>query len=211
MFVKPDTMMLCHVSDKFAGATTFNLTVNGKTYDASILNGTSGYCSGNTSYSYQYLQSRTRCLPDTANPTYQWGFSVMLSGLFVMIHFVWAITMYIVWQDAQFGSTLVKNGYQMTQLRAAFTMAKAAKRKTGMGEKQLVRADTKELQQELYGTRKTKGTNVEYTIFEESDEEHGRAETVRRRIVRPKDDDDNDGFVEIPMNSSTPSGTAMSR
>jgi hypothetical protein len=135
----------------------------------------------------------------------------MLSGLFVMIHFVWAITMYIVWLDAQFGSTLVKNGYQMTQLRAAFTMAKAAKRKTGMGEQQLVRADTKELKQELYGTRKTKGTNVEYTIFEDSDEEHGKAETVRRRIARPKDDDDDDGFVEVPMTSSAPSGTAMSR
>jgi hypothetical protein len=37
----------------------------------------------------------------------------------------------------------------MTPLRAAFAMAKAAKIKTGMREGQLVRADTRELEQEL--------------------------------------------------------------
>jgi hypothetical protein len=190
VFVSPDTTTLCHISDKFAGATTFNISVNGKTYDAAEINGTSDYCYGNTSYSFVYLQSKSRCLPDTSNPRYQWGFSIMLSGLFVMFHFAWALTMYIVWQDAQFGSSLVQMGYQMTPLRAAFAMAKAAKRKTGLGEKQLVRANTKELEQELYGTRKTKGTKVEYTIFEDSDEEHGRVDSVRRRMVGPKDDDE---------------------
>lgn len=95
--------------------------------------------------------------------------------------------MYIVWQDAQFKSTLVKSGYQMTHLRAAFAMAKAAKRKTGMNEKQLVRADTGELKQELYGTRRMKGTKVEYRLFEDGNEEHGDVEVVvRRRPVRPK-------------------------
>jgi hypothetical protein len=59
----------------------------------------------------------------------------------------------------------------MTPLRAAFAMAKAAKRKTGLGEGQLVRANTKELEQELYGGKKMAGTSVEYSIFGDEDEE----------------------------------------
>jgi hypothetical protein len=111
----------------------------------------------------------------------------MLSGLFIFLHFGWSITMYVIWLDAQLKSTLVKAGYQLTPLRAAFAMAKAAKRRTGLGEKQLVRANTKELEQELYGTRRTKKTNVEYGIFEAADEEHGEVKSViRRRPVKLK-------------------------
>jgi hypothetical protein len=106
--------------------------------------------------------------------------------------------MYALWQDAHWNSTLVKSGYQMTALRAAFAMAKAARRKTGMGEKQLVRANTKELNQELYGSRKIQGTSVEYGIFEEGDEEHGE---VRRRIVRPKDEDEGQEMATIVESS----------
>ncbi|KAF2823952.1 hypothetical protein CC86DRAFT_372107 [Ophiobolus disseminans] len=165
---------------------SFNMTVDGKSYDALSLNITTGFCYGGRGYEFMYLYDKTRCLPDTANPTYKWGFSTMLSGMFVFVHFGWALTMYILWQDAQFRSTLVKGGYQMTPLRAAFAMAKAAKRKTGMSEKQLVRANTNELEQELYGTRRTKGTKVEYGIFEEGDEEHGEVEVVRRKNLGPK-------------------------
>jgi hypothetical protein len=113
--------------------------------------------------------------------------------------------MYVVWQDAQFNSTLVKKGYMMTPLRAAIAMAQAAKRRTGMGEKQLVRANTKELNQELYGTRRRKGTKVEYGIFDEQDEEHGEVETVRRRSVRPTREDGREGEEITPVHgSSTP-------
>lgn len=130
----------------------------------------------------------------------------MLSGLYVFFHFGWAITMYIVWQDAQFNSSLVKSGYEMTPLRAAFAMAKAAKRKTGMGEKQLVRANTKELEQELYGTRKTKGTKVDHKIFAEGDEEEGDLPpTVVKRNVSPKS---NGGFSEVSLSSGSSSTLA---
>jgi hypothetical protein len=53
----------------------------------------------------------------------------------------------------------------MTPLRAAFAIAKAVKRRTGLEEKQLVRRDTKDLNKELYGTGKQKGTKVDYSIF----------------------------------------------
>jgi hypothetical protein len=67
----------------------------------------------------------------------------------------------------------------MTPLRAAFAMAKAAKRKTGLGEGQLVRANTKELEQELYGNgKKMAGTSVEYSIF---GDEHEECSVVCRR------------------------------
>ncbi|KAH7386781.1 hypothetical protein DE146DRAFT_665666 [Phaeosphaeria sp. MPI-PUGE-AT-0046c] len=185
---------------------TFDIVVNvnGTKQDAININGTMGYCYNTKGYAYQYLQDRSRCLPDTANPTYQWGFSTMLSGLFVFFHVGWVLSMYILWQDAQFNSKLVGTGYQMTPLRAAFAMAKAAKRRTGLGEKQLVRANTKELEQELYGSRKKKATEVEYGIFDEVDEEQGEVE-VRRRIVRPKDEDeerDERKSVEVAVRKS---------
>lgn len=97
--------------------------------------------------------------------------------------------MYILWQDAQFNSSLVKSGYQMTPLRAAFALAKAAKRRTGLGEKQLVRANTKELEQELYGNprARVKGTKLDYWIFEEDPEDDGDDDgAVRRRSRRSK-------------------------
>jgi hypothetical protein len=203
MYVSSNILTIYHTSNQCPGASSFNVTINDKPYDAININGSSGYCYNSKPYDYTFLQDRTRCLPDTSNPTYQWGFSTMLSGLFVFFHFGWVVTMYIVWQDAQLMSTLVKTGYQMTPLRAAFAMAKAAKRKTGMGEKQLVRANTKELKQELYGTRKSKGTKVEYGIFEASDEEHGEVENiVRRRIAVPKDTVE---LSEIPLSSGSSS------
>jgi hypothetical protein len=174
-----------HTSNPHPGAHSFNITINNKPYDALTLNGTYGYCYGSKPYTYSFLRDRSRCLPDTANPSYEWGFSTALSGVFVILNFCWALSMYALWQDAHFNSTLVKSGYQMTPLRAAFAMAKAAKQQTGMGEKQLVRANTKELKQELYGKRGKQGTIVEYDIFGEADVEGGE---VRRRVVRPKDE-----------------------
>jgi hypothetical protein len=173
------------------------------TYNALNLNTTDGWCYNDKGYEYTSLYDKTRCLPDTANPTYKWGFSTMLSGIFIFIHTAWSITMYIVWLEAQLKSTLIRAGYQMTPLRAAFAMAKAAKRKTGMSEKQLVRANTNELEQELYGTRRTKGTKVEYGLFGDGDEEHGDVEVVvRRRPLRPKLDM---GVSETSIGSATSS------
>ena len=110
----------------------------------------------------------------------------MLSGVFVLIHFAWSVTMYMVWQHAQLTSTLVQSGYNMTPLRAAFAMAKAAKHKTGLGEGQLVRANTRDLEKELYGHRSINGTKVDYNLFIENIEDQGDAEgrmMFRRRPV----------------------------
>jgi hypothetical protein len=115
-----------------------------------------------------------------------------MSGVFIFLHFGWCFTMYIVWQDAQICSKLVGQGYEMTPLRAAFAMAKAARRKTGIGEGKLVRADTKEIALEMYGRWKKEGATIDRGIFEKGDEEHGEveghAEVVRRRIARGKDE-----------------------
>jgi hypothetical protein len=128
------------------------------------------------------LRGKSRCLPDTANPSYQWGFSTMLSGVFVFIHFGWCLSMYIVWLDAQSKSTLVQEGYGMTPLRAAFAIAKAVKRKTGLGEMQLVRHSTKDLNKELDGNSKEKGTKIDYSIFiVNAEEDAGYERQIRRR------------------------------
>lgn len=158
------------------GNMSMAIFINGKNYDYMDLNSTTGYCYGETSYSYAELAGKSRCLPDTADPSYEWGFATMMSGIFVFLTFGWSLSMYAVWQDAQFNSTLVKSGYDMTPLRAAFAMAKAAKKRTGLGEKQLVRANTKDLEKELYGGRQTQSTSVEYSIFAE-DPENGDEDT----------------------------------
>jgi hypothetical protein len=162
------------------------MTFNNQTYDTLDLNMTYGYCFEKKAYDSAQLTDKSSCLPDTANPSYQWGFSTMLSGLFIMFHFSWCATMWIVWQDSQFNSALVREGYQMTPLRAAFAMAKAAKRKTGMGEKALVRANTKDLKKEMYGGRKREGTQLDYGIFAEGDVEHGQVHRIRRRPLPSK-------------------------
>jgi hypothetical protein len=114
----------------------------------------------------------------------------MLSGLFVFLHFSWALTMYAVWQDAQLLSPLVRGGYTMTPLRAAFAMACAARGRTGMRGRKLVRADTREMAQELYGAKGRLGTCVGVDIFGEGDVEGGDEEGVRRRMGRQQDGDE---------------------
>jgi hypothetical protein len=90
-----------------------------------------------------------------------------MAGVFVFLHFGWCVTMYIVWQDAQIYSKLVGQGYEMTPLRAAFAMAKAARRKTGIGEGKLVRADTKEIALEMYGGPKKDRARIDFEMFKE--------------------------------------------
>ncbi|KAH6622435.1 hypothetical protein C7974DRAFT_222163 [Boeremia exigua] len=161
---------------------TVDLSINNKLYNIQTLNGSTAYCYDNKAYSGFDLLGKSRCLPDTANPSYGWGFSTMLSGVFVFIHFGWSASMWIVWLDAQARSVLVQGGYEMTPLRAAFAIAKAVKRKTGLGEKQLVRHDTKELDRELDGKGDQKGTKIDYGIFVPDAEEDAADErAVRRR------------------------------
>lgn len=100
----------------------------------------------------------------------------------MFIHFGWCLSMYIVWLDAQSKSTLVQEGYGMTPLRAAFAIAKAVKRRTGLEEKQLVRHNTKDLNKELDGARKEKGTEIDYSIFVANTEEDAEEDRqIRRR------------------------------
>ncbi|KAH7357473.1 hypothetical protein BKA66DRAFT_574468 [Pyrenochaeta sp. MPI-SDFR-AT-0127] len=175
----PDRTMNCNE--------TMNIEIDNRSYDVRNLNISSGYCYNSVGYDYLALQHKSRCLPDTANAAYEWGFSTMMSGIFVFLHFGWCLSMYVVWQDAQFNSTLVKGGYDMTPLRAAFAISKAARHKTGLGERQLVRANTRELEQELYGTKHTKAAKVDHGLFvddpEDVNDDDGKA---RRRIVKSK-------------------------
>jgi hypothetical protein len=170
-------------------------------FDAQYLKGDSGWCYNKIGYDYSFLYDKSRCLPDTADPTYQWGFSSLMSGLFVMFTSGWVVSMYAVWQDAQFNSTLVKEGYKMTPLRAAFAMAKAAKRRTGLGEKQLVRANTKDLEKELYGGRGKRKTKIEYDMFvhdpEGGDEEPRRSPGVSTLDLKSPVLSDGDSYVQV--------------
>jgi hypothetical protein len=150
---------------------TIPVTVNEKTYDAYDLVTDYGYCYDNVGYNDTYLSDKSRCLPDTANPSYGWGFATLMSGLFIFVTAVWTLSMYVLWQDAQFHCTLVKQGYRLTPLRAAFAMAVAARRRTGLGGRALVREKMGALERELYGKKGTVGTKIEGYLFMENPEE----------------------------------------
>ncbi|KAF2258661.1 hypothetical protein CC78DRAFT_586827 [Lojkania enalia] len=185
--------------EELACNAAYNITIFGNQYNASTLNYSSGYCTKDSDHGYDSLDlfGRSRCLPDTANEAYEWGFSTMLSAVFVIMQFVWTITMYVVWQDAQFSSHLVKSGYHMTMLRAAFAATVAARWKTGVGGRELVRTDTKNLERELYGggsKKRSERAEVRIDVFredkvldEESEEEGLR---LRRRTWSMRNGED---------------------
>ena len=184
---------------------TVSVTVNGKTYDAQDLDGTGGYCYNSIGYNTTSLEGKTRCLPDTAAQTYQWGFSTLMSGLFVFATVAWVVGMYVLWQDAQLNSTLVKQGYRMTPLRAAFLIVHVARRKTGLGGRQLIRAETKGLERELYGKKGLDRAELEFGIFHESLEEGEEGQKMEWRTPVASNGDTGGGTapcsptVEEPM------------
>ncbi|KAF2680257.1 hypothetical protein K458DRAFT_312424 [Lentithecium fluviatile CBS 122367] len=146
---------------------TMEFNIGGNKYYAWNLNITHAYCWQGRGYDVIKTIESTRCLPDTANPSYQWGFSSMLVAVFLIIQFGWSLTMYIVWQDAQINSRIVKSGFRLTELGVAFVVTEAAKRDTGLEGKELVRADGRVLERELCGTWKKRGAVVEKDIFGE--------------------------------------------
>jgi hypothetical protein len=146
---------------------SISVPVNGKTYDADFLDTDYGYCYNSIGYNYTYLAGKSRCLPDTANPSYQWGFATLMTGVFILCTTTWVVSMYILWQDAQWNCKLVAEGYRLTPLRAAFAMAVAARRRTGLSGRELVRAKTGRLKKELYGAKGMRGTEIDGALFRE--------------------------------------------
>ncbi|KAH6844475.1 hypothetical protein BKA58DRAFT_363494 [Alternaria rosae] len=176
--------------------TSISVPVSGKTYNADDLVTNYGYCYNGIGYEYDALMGRSRCLPDTANPTYQWGFATLMSGLFMLVTSGWVFSMYVLWQDAQFNSTLVKEGYRLTPLRAAFAMAVAARRRTGLSGKDLISAKNRALGRQLYGKKGTRGTVVDHGLFLQDLED---TET------------DTDGAVKSPITPMSPTPLPLAR
>lgn len=91
-------------------------------------------CYNGTGYASYTVDQNTRCLPDTAasRPAYQWGFSAMLTSIVLIVHAVWALTLYAVWLDAECRGHVVRRDRDagaggMTQLRAAWFAVAAAR------------------------------------------------------------------------------------
>ncbi|KAF2811024.1 uncharacterized protein BDZ99DRAFT_293556 [Mytilinidion resinicola] len=140
----------------------YNITLNGHNYKFDHLDLASATCYNGTAYDDEYLSKNAQCMPDTTVNTYQWGFSTMLSAVFVIVQLIWASSMYAVWQDAQWNSALVRAGYKMTQLRAVFSLSEAAQQRTGMENEELMRMESKRLEENLYGRK----TLVDYGMWE---------------------------------------------
>jgi hypothetical protein len=140
----------------------YNVTINNHTFKFDSLNLAYSKCYNGSAYDTSYLSARSICMPNSANDTYRWGFSTMLSAVFVIVQLIWALSLYVVWQDAQWNSVLVRGGYKMTQLRAAFSVSEAAQQRMGMENEELMRAEHKDLERRLYGRK----TLVDYGMWE---------------------------------------------
>jgi hypothetical protein len=173
---------------------SFPLTLsNGRNYSMYDLDfDSSSYCFQNKSLRFNELMDSTRCLPDTANPSYQWGFSSAMIGVCFIINLVWCLTMWAVWQDA-LKAKLVRSGYRMSPLRAAFVLTEAARQRTRVGVEDLVLRDKKMLKRELRRTKRRKEAVIDRHVFEEGgrvdDVESGKGNVIiiKRRPVRSKD------------------------
>jgi len=100
-----------------------------------------GICWEGKAYDRTALEETARCLPDTANPSYQWGFSSMLMGINMIINMIWCLSMYVVWQEAMLNSELVRSGFRITPLRAAFVLTEVARRLTGLHGEELIQKE----------------------------------------------------------------------
>ncbi|KAL1650853.1 hypothetical protein SLS58_000972 [Diplodia intermedia] len=110
-----------------------NMTIDGMNYTYIDVweNIRDAYCFNNKPYDADILVSNSRCLPKATHrggrAGYQWGFSAMLTSTVLILHAVWAASLYAVWLDAELGSTLVKQGFRLTQLRGAYFAVAAMK------------------------------------------------------------------------------------
>jgi hypothetical protein len=157
------------------------IKIGDKEYPFATLNSTSGYCWDGRAFPYLSGED-ARCLPDTANPSFQWGFSTMIVAIFLIVNLVWSIAMYVIWQDAQFGSHLVKGGFRITQLSAAFLLEHAARQSTGLADEELIHTRRKDLDRKLYGSKKRRGAMIDKDLIWTDGFE------LRRRDTRDKNE-----------------------
>ncbi|KAF9733688.1 hypothetical protein PMIN03_007185 [Paraphaeosphaeria minitans] len=183
---------------EYACNDSFPVTLpNGNTYSIYDVDFTANsYCFGNRTYAYWDLVDATRCLPDTADPSYQWGFSSAMMGVCFIVNLAWCLSMWVVWQDA-LRAGLVRRGYRMSPLRAAFVLTEAARRRTGVnGVDGLVLRDGRLLGRELRQGKGRKEAVVGREVFEEGggeddvEYEKGNTMIIKRRPVRTRSRDD---------------------
>ncbi|KAK0645085.1 hypothetical protein DIS24_g8255 [Lasiodiplodia hormozganensis] len=150
-------------------------------------------CYNGTGYSLYTVEQNSRCLPDTAasRPAYQWGFSAMLTSVVLIVHAVWALTLYAVWLDAECRGDVVRREGEggtggMTQLRAAW-FAVAAARGVVVDEEEREARDAGMGcgPEEVEGMAGRQEAKVGVGLFEEAcvRERGGKAEEVRREGV----------------------------
>ncbi|KAF2147053.1 uncharacterized protein K452DRAFT_303955 [Aplosporella prunicola CBS 121167] len=145
---------------------TLNMTVAGKTLawkdGRHHIGDHAGWCYDGKPYGDRYMYEKTQCMPDTKGARYHWGFSATLTSVVVIVHAVWALTMYAVWLEAEVHGRLLREGYNLTQLRGIFVVAAAAQDTTGMEVAELKTLSTSKVEKELFD----KGARVEFKQLE---------------------------------------------
>lgn len=106
----------------------------------------------------------------------------MIAAIFVITQFIWGLSMYALWQDAQFNSHMVQSGFRLTELRATFALTEAARRATELHAPLLIQSNPTDLEKELFGGRGRKGADVGLGVVCDERLEARR----RRRIVEER-------------------------
>lgn len=118
-------------------------------------------CYSNETIPWSAVNDAITCLPSAGMPLYQWGFSTMLSAVVVILQCVWAVTMYVIWIDAEINSPLVRSGYRMTQIRAAFALSARAQDTLDAPLDELIAVPVDKVTKSLF----QKGSTVDIELF----------------------------------------------
>lgn len=99
------------------------------------------------------LLNIAQCLPalgDSGDPSYEWGFSTVLTSLILICHCIWSLFIFVLYLDGELnGSLQQKTNFEMSQVRAALIVAEAATRTTDRTLTSLIGCSPKEIMEML--------------------------------------------------------------
>jgi hypothetical protein len=116
-------------------------------------------------YDLLQLENNVVCMPSN-DESYQWGFSGMLTGVTVILQGVWTVLMWILYLYCSLSSELVRKGYAMSALRAAFAITAASEERVGLNATDLVVVDKKILANGKNGESPVDESSIRFELFD---------------------------------------------
>ena len=98
---------------------------------------------------YRKSDLNVQCLPATDKPLYRWGFSTVSTSTVLLLHLIWALSLFIIWIEAEVRGALQQGAFELDQLRGAFILTEAAARTTDRSVDSLISSKPADTSKEL--------------------------------------------------------------